>query len=277
MNTRLWTLTKVELYKLSRQKFSYLIVAFLMFNAVLVGLGSRIFPRILAAMSGGGGAAFDGYTFASVIASGTFSSAGAGTIAMLAFSGAMVASETDSGTLKNILVRPVGRGEFIGAKALALFIYCLVIVVLMGVFSVASGAIFYGMGDLSLVETGEVYRTAPEMFANMLVAFGMDLLSIYTVGLMGLMLSTMINNTGWAVITSLVVYFPVMFLKNFDLFSPWVFTSYMDLGQNILREMAQVKSKSWTPDIYGFIAVNALTSAAFITASLVVFKRKDIQ
>src|SRR5512143_641214 len=208
MPERIWTLTSIELYKLSRQKYSYLLVLFVIFNAVLVGLGSRIFPAIMAAMGGGGGSSFDGYTFASVIATGTFSSAGAGTIAMLAFSGSMVASETDSGTLKNILVRPVMRHEFILAKALALLAYCLAVVVITAVLSVLAGALFYGMGDLSIAETGEVYRTRAEMLGNLGVAFFMDLFSIYTVGCMGLLLSVLINNAGWAVITALVLYFP---------------------------------------------------------------------
>jgi len=271
-----WTLTKAEIYKLSRQKFSYLLIAFLIFNGVLVGIGSKIFPAILSAMGGGGGAAFDGYTFASIIASGTFSSAGAGTIAMLAFSGTLVASETDSGTLKNILVRPVRRHEFILAKALSLLFYCLLIVVVTAVLSMAAGAIFYGMGDISIQETGEVYRTRGDMLFNMGVSYAMDLLSIYTVGCMGLLLSVIINNAGWAVITALVAYFPVMFLKNFDFFSGWVFPAYMDLGQNILREMVAVKSKTWTPDIYSFLAVNLITVAVFLALALLIFRKKEV-
>jgi ABC-2 type transport system permease protein len=276
MLERIISLTRVELYKISKQKYSYLLVLFIIFNAALVGLGSRIFPAIMAAFRGEGGAQFDGYTFASIIASGTFSSAGAGTIAMLAFSGSMVASETESGTIKNILVRPVKRHHVILSKALALFIYCLVIVAVTATLSVAAGALSYGMNDISIQETGEVFRTRFEMFTNLGISFVMDLFSIYTVGCMGLLLSVLINNTGWAVITALVFYFPVMFLKNFDIFNPWIFTAYMDKGQNILREMAIVKSKTWAPDIYYFFAVNAATILILLALSLIFFREKEI-
>ncbi len=276
MLDRVLRLTKAELYKLSRQKFSYLLVLFVIFNAVLVGIGSRIFPALMSAMGGGGGASFDGYTFASVVETGTFSSAGAGTIAMLAFSGSIVAAETDSGTIKNILVRPIRRHEFILAKALALFVYCLFIVVLMTALSMAAGALVYGMGDIAIPETGEVYRTRLEMLRNMGISSMMDLISIYTVGCLGLLVSVSIKNTGWAVITALVLYFPIMFLKNFESFSPWVFTAYMDLGQNILREMVVVKSKTWLPELYSFIAVNMTTIASFLALSIVIFKNKEI-
>jgi ABC-2 type transport system permease protein len=273
---RILTLTRLELYKLSRQKFSYLLIAFIVFNAALVGIGSRIFPALMASMSGGEGPSFDGYTFASIIATGTFSSAGAGTIAMLAFSGSMVASETESGTLRNILTRPVNRADFILAKALALFVYCLIIVAVTAILSITAGALLYGMGNVSIAETGEVYRTRPEMFFNMGVSYMMDLFSIYTVACLGLFLSVLINNAGWAVITPLVIYFPVMFLKNFNFFSRWVFTAYMDEGQNILREMVVVKSKTWFPDIYAFFAVDVLTIALFIGCALAAFKNKEI-
>jgi ABC-type transport system involved in multi-copper enzyme maturation permease subunit len=276
MFNRVMTLAVVELYKFSRQKYSYLLILFVVINAGLVGAGSRIFPAIISAMRGLGGPQFDGYTFASIIATGTFSSAGAGTIAMLAFSGSLVAAETDSGTLKNVLVRPVKRHEFILAKAAALFVYCLVIVIVTALLSMLAGALFYGLGDLAIPETGEVYRTRPEMLMNMGVSYLMDLFSIYTVGCMGLFISVAINNAGWAVITSLVVYFPVMFLKNFEFMSPWIFTSYMDLGQSILREMAVVKSKAWTPDIYSFFAVNILTAIVFLSVSLLLFRRKEV-
>src|SRR3990172_8181835 len=114
MLKRLTGLAWVELYKISRQKYSYLLILFVVFNGALVGLGSKVFPALLSTLrGGGGGAAFDGYTFASIIASGTFSSGGAGTIAMLAFSGSLVASETDSGTLKNILLPPLKRHQLI--------------------------------------------------------------------------------------------------------------------------------------------------------------------
>ncbi len=277
MIDRIKTLTSVELYKLARQKFSYLLIAFVVFNGVLVGIGSRVFPAIMSALSGGGGApAFDGYTFASIIASGTFSAVGAGTIAMLAYSGSMVAAETDSGTLKNILVRPLYRREFIAAKALALLFYCAVVVAVTAVLSLLAGALAYGLGDIAIQETGEVYRTQSEMLRNLGVMYAMDLMSIYAVACMGLFLSVMINNGGWAVITALVLYFPVMFLKNFDVFSPWIFTAYMDLGQNVLREMAVVKSKTWLPELYYFIAVNIATIAVLLAASVIVFERKEI-
>jgi len=276
MLDRILRLTKAELYKLSRQKFSFLLVLFVIFNAVLVGIGSRIFPAIMSAMGGGGGALFDGYTFASVIETGTFSSAGAGTIAMLAFSGSMVASETDSGTIKNILVRPIRRHEFILAKALALFIYCLLLVVLMTALSMAAGALIYGMGDISIAETGEVFRTRGEMLRNMCISSTMDIFSIYAVACLGLLVSVMIKNSGWAVITALVLYFPIMFLKNFEVFSPWVFTAYMDLGQNILREMVVVKSRTWLPELYTFFAVNIATVFVFLAASILIFSKKEI-
>ncbi len=277
MLSRIFILTKIELYKISRLKYAYFLVVFVVINAFLVGLGSRIFPELLAALrGGGGGGSFDGYTFASIIASGTFSSAGAGTIAMLAFSGSLISSETDSGTIKNILVRPVNRADFIISKAAALFVYCLIIVIITALLSIAAGSFLYGMGNIIIPETGEVFRTRAAMLGNLGISYLMDLLSIYTVGCMGLFLSVLINNAGWAVITALVVYFPVMFLKNFQIFSAWIFTSYMDLGQNILREMAVVKSRSWTPEIYYFLAVNLCTIIVFLGLSLVIFRRKEI-
>ena len=272
-----WSLAKIELYKISRQKYSYILIIFVLFNAALVGIGSRVFPAILSAMRGEGGGSFDGYTFASIIASGTFSSAGAGTLAMLAFSGSMIASETDSGTLKNILVRPVGRMQFVLSKALALFFYCLVIVIVTAILSIVASSLFYGLGNRVIPETGEVFRTRAQMLGNMCVAYLMDLFSIYTVGCLGLFLSVLINNTGWAVITSLVLYFPIMFLKNFEIFSPWIFTAYMDKGQYILRGMAILPSVTWAPEIYYFFSVTVPTIAVLLGLSLFFFNKKEIQ
>ncbi len=115
------------------------------------------------------------------------------------------------------------------------------------------------------------------MFGNLGVAYLMDLFSIYTVGCLGLFLSVLINNTGWAVITSLVLYFPIMFLKNFEIFSPWIFTAYMDKGQYILRGMAILPSVTWAPEIYYFFAVTVPTIAVFLGLSLIFFNKKEVQ
>jgi len=60
------------------------------------------------------------------------------------------------------------------------------------------------------------------------------------------------------------------------MFSGWIFTAYMDLGQNVLREMAVVKSKTWTPELYYFLIVNMATIAVLLAASVVSFSRKEI-
>jgi hypothetical protein len=50
----------------------------------------------------------------------------------------------------------------------------------------------------------------------------------------------------------------------------------MDLGQNILREMAVVKAKTWSPDILSFFAVNISTMSVFLLLAFLIFKKKEI-
>jgi ABC-2 type transport system permease protein len=278
MLNRLIRLIGFELHKLYRQKFAYILVGFVIFNAAMFGIGARVFPRIISAFGsgGGGGPRFDGYTFATIISASSFSSLGAAMIAMLAFSGSVIATETDSGTLKNILTRPLKRYEFVLAKAAMLFFYCLVVTIVMSCIGLFAGWMMYGLGDIAIVETGEVYRTSGEMLFNYAISCGLDLLSVYAVACLGMLFSVVVDHAAWAVITPLVVYPPIVFLKNFEIFEPYMFTTYMGAGHNVLREMAVVKSRTWFPDLWHFLAVDILTIAVLLGITVFVFSRKEI-
>jgi len=270
-------LLRFELHKLLRQKFAYILVGFVMFNAAMFGIGARVFPRIISAFGHGcGGPHFDGYTFATIISASSFGALGAAVIAMLAFSGSVVASETDSGTLKNILTRPLRRYEFILAKSAMLFIYCLVIVAVMSVLGLLASGWLYGLGDISIQETGEVYRTSSEMIANYAISCGMDLISLYAVACFGMLFSVIVDHAAWAVITPLLIYPSLVLMKNFEIFEPYVFTAYIGAGQNVLREMVVVKSRTWSPDLYDFMIVHAVTIALLMGLSVFLFSRKEI-
>jgi len=278
MLSRFAGLLRFELHKLARQKFAYILVGFVIFNAAIFGFGARVFPRIVSALGhgGGGGPRFDGFTFATIIADSSFGSMGAALIAMLAFSGSVVASETDSGTLKNILTRPLRRYEFVLAKASMLFVYCFAVVTIMSVLGLSASGLLYGLGDISIEETGEVYRTSGEMLFNYAISCGLDLISVYAVACFGLLFSVLVDHAAWAVITPLVVYPPLIVLKNFETFEPYLFTAYLGTGHNVLREMAVVKSRTWFPDLSQFLAVNVTTIAVLLCLTVILFSRKEI-
>jgi len=73
--------------------------------------------------------------------------------------GDIVANEDGGGTLKTILVRSVRRGEILAAKALALFTYVLVALLVFAVTGIVAGTIAWGFHPLANISGTRISAT----------------------------------------------------------------------------------------------------------------------
>ena len=70
--------------------------------------------------------------------------------------GDIVANEDGGGTLKTILVRSVRRGEILAAKALALFTYVVVALLVFGITGIVAGTIAWGFHPLANISGTQI-------------------------------------------------------------------------------------------------------------------------
>src|SRR5438552_1502976 len=101
--------------------------------------------------------------------------------------GDIVANEDGGGTLKPILVRSVRRGEILAAKALALFTYVIVALLVFAVTGIVAGTIAWGFHPLANISGTRI--SAPHALALTFAAIAVYAVPTIAIASFGLLLS----------------------------------------------------------------------------------------
>jgi len=220
MFSRIWTLTKVEFYKLFRQKIFYfsfaLVIIVVVLSVILQKFGqdpkspvNGFSPLINACLNGFRITAF----FILIIA------------------GLLYASETTYNTIKTILIAPFSRTELILAKALTIIILALFFAVLIESISLVLARILYGFADITDPTFPEiVHLPKSNMYTYLLYTFIQIVLPLVAIGLMGLFISSITENAGIAVSVSIMAYLVLdTFIESlFESASSFLFSHYLN-------------------------------------------------
>lgn len=203
------------------------------------------------------------------------------TFVLLVFSAMMFAGEFDRGTIKNLLTRPVTRGEIFLAKlattaGLGLLLYAFVLAV--------SAAWALWRGELGPVWDDSQYvmmRTSAEMMGHVRKALWTALPAFLAAGMLGLLVSTLLESSGFAVAMALVLYVfgdVVTGLLGQGL-QQKVFLYYGPYALEKLRLFAEGSTTRWNARVdEGGLAlwVPLAWMLAMLPAAFGIFKRKNV-
>ncbi len=203
------------------------------------------------------------------------------TFVLLVFSSMMFAGEFDRGTIKNLLTRPVTRADLFIAKALTtlllgLFLYGFVFL------SAALGAL--GRGELGPVwDEGQyvIMRSGPEILQHVRKAVLAGLLPFLAAGFLGILVSTLVESSGFAVAVTLILYVfgDVVTGMLGERHQQKVFLYYAPYVLEKLRLFAEGSSTRWNPQIDAGrldVAVPLAWIAAFLPGAYGVFRSRNI-
>ena len=112
--------------------------------------------------------------------------------------GDIVANEDGGGTLKTILVRSVRRGEILAAKALALFTYVIVALVVFAVTGIVAGTIAWGFHPLANISGTRI--SAAHALALTFAAIAVHAVPTIAIASFGLFLSVVTRQSVAAVV-----------------------------------------------------------------------------
>lgn len=241
MCSRIWTLTKIELYKLKRQKFFY-IAFFLVMAVVIVSVLSERFSSDKTAQING---------FNTLIL-GCLNGFRISAFLILIMGSLLFASETTLGTIKTILVAPIRRSELIIAKVITVIILALLFTLLIESISFISSWTIYGFADITDPTFPDIiHLSKSDMLLYIAYTFIHIILPLITIGLMGLFVSTFIENSGIAVAISIIVYLimDTFIVGLFENLSTYLFNYYLnyylatlkDISEGVLQEIWKFK------------------------------------
>ncbi|MBX3176462.1 MAG: ABC transporter permease [Candidatus Hydrogenedentes bacterium] len=197
-----------------------------------------------------------------------------GYLMLLAFSAALVVSETERGVARGVLVRPVRRSEFIVAKLLTAFSYAALLTALTGAASWGVAAL---RGDLLGVHLGgELVYTGDAMIAAYAGGALLSLLPQWAGASLAILFSTAARGTGTAVSLSLGTWIAIDLVKYPLGIAPFVFTTYLDAPWQVFAHRGDALEYPWFPMAWQCALSSAPVIAASAALSLYIFNRRNL-
>ncbi|MEW5800208.1 MAG: ABC transporter permease [Bacteroidota bacterium] len=217
---------------------------------------------------------FNGWVIAQIIMNGLWIHVPA-LIALVA--GDQLSGEATAGTFRLVLIRPVSRTRFLNAKYITTLIYTLSLVVAIALLSIVLGLWIFGSGDLIAIDPREGITILPEplLFSRFMLAYALAAWSMFVVASLAFFISSIVENAIGPIITTMVVIVIFLIISNLPVESvedikPWLFTTHMNVWQQAFRDPID-----WERIMNSSLALGA-NCVVFYTATLIIFKRKDI-
>jgi len=242
MLSRIWTLTKVELYKLSRQKLFYIGLCLVLAVVALSVLTEKPAGDAKAPVNGFG-----------PLVAGCLNGFRITVFLILVIGGLLFASETTFGTLKTILIAPIRRSDLILAKVLSVIITAITFTLLIEASALILSWAMYGFAAITDPTFPEmVHLSKADMLIFTIYTFLHIVLPLITIGLMGLFISTLVENSGIAVAISIIIYLVLDFFMVglFENLSSYLFNYYLnyylatlkDISEGVMQEIWKFKA-----------------------------------
>jgi ABC-2 type transport system permease protein len=194
--------------------------------------------------------------------------------------GDMVSSETTSGTIRFLLIRPPSRGRIITAKYLTALFYTAILVIFFALVCISLGLPLFGSGDLIIHHYGRFdiyFIPETEVPARIALAFFAAIWSMTVVASIAFLFSTLAENSIGPIIGTMAVVIVFLVLGNLPLdffrtLRPYFFTTYMiNLWQHFLNAPIP-----WQEILRSAIILGIHNAGLFLIAFFV-FNRKDIK
>ena len=198
-----------------------------------------------------------------------------GLLLILTYCAGLVSSETSSGTIRLILVRPLLRHEFLLAKLLHGMTYALLLTALAGA---AAWSIAAVLGKLAGVEYGgEMLFTSTHMASTYVLGATVVLAPQFAAVAYAIMLSTLVRSTGAAVGAAIGIWIVLDTIKYPLRIAPFLFSTYMETPWQVFTMNSEGMDASWTPSIYYCLATSLCSIAVFTAIAIYALRRRNIQ
>jgi ABC-2 type transport system permease protein len=157
-------------------------------------------------------------------------------VAVAVFAGDAIAGEASAGTLRYLLIRPVGRGRLLLAKLIAVCVFVIFAILLVVITALITGVLLFGTGHAAAVGqpggltslSGSALSPA-QLVLRLVAAIGYIVLSMLGVGAVALLFSTLSDSALGAALGTLAVLIASEVLDTLDAASsvrPYLLTNY---------------------------------------------------
>ena len=200
----------------------------------------------------------------------------------------MISGESNMGTIRLMLTKPISRTQFLLAKFLASAIYTLMLLMWIAFLALFLSMFLFGVDDMVIQKTNYLVQLpVGDVFWRYEGAFGFALLAMLTVASLGFFLSNFAENSIGPIVAtmSVIIFFTILSTMSIPLFQkiqPFLFTTHMVnwkefFDPKVNADNAVIIGSLQHPDrIIQSALVLLIHIVGFVAATIVIFKRKDI-
>lgn len=289
----MWKLVQIELFKIFRKPRTYIAFAAIAAIVWLIQLGFYVDGQTyinfgMQALSDSfdvEGRILNGYLLAYIILQTLLVNV---PLLIALVSGDMISGEANMGTLRLLASRPVSRNQIIVSKFLASSVYTIALLVWMAVWTLFFSMLIFGVDDMIIMKSEVVTQILEaDIMWRYVAAFGYAMLAMVTVSALAFFLSIFAENSIGPIMAtmSIIIVFTILNSLNLPIFNvvkPYLFTTHMlgwkgffDVAVNDMNEQI-VGSVENLPAVMRSAGILALHILLFLTASIIIFRRKDI-
>lgn len=191
--------------------------------------------------------------------------------------GDVLAGEANMGTMRLLLTKPVSRNKVVIVKYIASIIYAMLLLIWLAVVGLGLSVLLFGTGDMiNLKSDAFIMLLEDDIMWRYGLAFGFAALAMATVAALSVFLSVFSDNSIGPIIGTMGVIVVLTIFSNleiplFNIVKPYLFTTHMIAWKGFFD--SPVPYDAIMQSVFVLLAYIAL----FITATMVVFNKKDIQ
>jgi ABC-2 type transport system permease protein len=200
----------------------------------------------------------------------------------------MISGEANMGTLRIMLTKPISRTQFMLAKFAAAAVYTMMLLVWLAILALFGSMLIFGTDDLFLMKSSYVVLLKNgDIFWRYVGAFGFAAVAMLTVAALGFLLSVFAENSIGPIVAtmSVIIFFTILSTLNIPVFNaikPFLFTTHMNdwkefFDMKVTDTNESIIGSVLRPDkIINSILVLLIHIVGFVTAAIIIFKKKDI-
>ncbi len=193
---------------------------------------------------------------------------------LLVFCGTLVSQELASGSLRQVLVRPIHRHEYLASKLLIGMTYATILTVLT---VAGSWSVAYFRGELrGVTYGGELVYTGDQMWWSYALGALLVLAPLWAGVAYAVLFSTLTRSPIVAISSAVGLWLALDMIK-YPLGIDWaVFWSYLDRPWEVFTGRCDAIEFSWFPMVWYCLGVSAITMAVCAALAMVVFHRRNL-
>ena len=274
------SLVKIELYKIFKQKRSYigfaaLVVIILLSHFAMLWEGQEMHEFITRNLSDAffmQGNLVNGYLVSYLVLNFLWVHV---PLLIALVTADLISGEAHAGTFRIILTRPVSRAKLITAKYISAMLYTFVFMIIFAVLSLGLGLLIFGKGDLMVVFGSINIFSESDVLWRFILAYAYGFVGMCTVAALSLLLSSLSNNSLGPILSTMAIIIVFTFITtlNLEVFSsikPFLMTTYLDSWQKLFTYDIQLK------DVFTDALILCINIFVFYGLTILIFHKKDI-